>query len=51
MGKKNLSVSQLLARFRGWIQAGAGIIAQSTPERELTETREKLASIAPYLMV
>ncbi|MDE5427033.1 hypothetical protein, partial [Raoultella ornithinolytica] len=27
------------------------IIAQSTPERELTETREKLASIAPYLMV
>lgn len=36
---------------RCWIQAGAGIIAQSTPERELTETREKLASIAPYLMV
>lgn len=35
---------------RCWIQAG-GIIAQSTPERELTETREKLASIAPYLMV
>ncbi|WP_204279694.1 chorismate-binding protein, partial [Serratia marcescens] len=25
---------------RCWIQAGAGIIAQSTPERELTETRE-----------
>ncbi|WP_259272467.1 hypothetical protein, partial [Klebsiella pneumoniae] len=23
----------------------------STPERELTETREKVASIAPYLMV
>ncbi|EKQ7192370.1 salicylate synthase [Klebsiella oxytoca] len=36
---------------RCWIQAGAGIIAQSTPERELTETREKLASIAPYLRV
>ena len=36
---------------RCWIQAGAGIIAQSTPERELTETREKLAIIAPYLMV
>ena len=36
---------------RCWIQAGAGIIAQSTPERELTETREKLASIAPYLKV
>ncbi|MEX8992682.1 chorismate-binding protein, partial [Salmonella enterica] len=35
---------------RCWIQAGAGIIAQSTPERELMETREKLASIVPYLM-
>lgn len=36
---------------RQWIQAGAGIIAQSTPERELTETQEKLASIAPYVVV
>lgn len=35
---------------RSWIQAGAGIIAQSTPDRELTETQEKLASIAPYLI-
>ena len=26
MGKKNLSVSQLLARFRGWIQAGATLL-------------------------
>ncbi|KAH6712661.1 ADC synthase [Leptodontidium sp. MPI-SDFR-AT-0119] len=37
---------------KGWIQAGAGIIDQSTPERELTELTEtcgKLASIAPYL--
>lgn len=34
---------------RQWIQAGAGVIAQSTPARELVETREKLASIAPYL--
>lgn len=34
---------------RQWIQAGAGIIAQSTPEREMIETREKLSSIAPYL--
>ncbi len=33
-----------------WIQAGAGIISQSNPERELTETGEKLASIAPYIV-
>ena len=26
MGKKNLGVSQLLARFRGWIQAGATLL-------------------------
>ena len=35
---------------RSWIQVGAGIIAQSNPERELTETMEKLASIAPFLV-
>ncbi|KAF4458952.1 ADC synthase [Fusarium albosuccineum] len=33
---------------RRWLQAGAGVISQSIPEREFTETREKLASIAPY---
>ncbi|PYH49750.1 putative salicylate synthetase [Aspergillus saccharolyticus JOP 1030-1] len=33
-----------------WVQAGAGVIAQSTPTRELTETREKLASIAPFVV-
>ena len=33
-----------------WIQAGAGVIAQSCPERELTETHEKMASIAPYIV-
>ena len=33
-----------------WIQAGAGIISQSSPERELTETKEKLSSIAPYIV-
>ncbi|KAK6826772.1 hypothetical protein RU639_004570 [Aspergillus parasiticus] len=33
-----------------WIQAGAGIVAQSSPGRELTETSEKLASIAPYVV-
>ena len=26
MGKKNLGVSQLLARVRGWIQAGATLL-------------------------
>ncbi|MEV0407197.1 salicylate synthase [Actinoallomurus sp. NPDC050550] len=35
---------------RAWLRAGAGIVAQSRPERELTETREKLASIAHYLV-
>ncbi|EAW12322.1 putative salicylate synthetase [Aspergillus clavatus NRRL 1] len=33
-----------------WIQAGAGILAQSSPQRELIETQEKLASIAPFIM-
>ncbi len=35
---------------RCWIQAGRES-SRNLPERELTETREKLASIAPYLMV
>ncbi|GCB22417.1 salicylate synthase [Aspergillus awamori] len=34
---------------RQWIQAGAGVIAESDPSRELTETCEKLASIAPFV--
>ncbi|OQE26203.1 hypothetical protein PENFLA_c007G00108 [Penicillium flavigenum] len=34
---------------RQWIQAGAGVISQSNPQRELTETCEKLASIAPFV--
>lgn len=33
-----------------WLQAGAGIIALSTSERELTETCEKLRSLAPFVM-
>lgn len=33
-----------------WLQAGAGVIAQSSPVRELTETQEKLGSISPYLV-
>lgn len=33
-----------------WIQAGAGVIAQSNALRELTETCEKLSSVAPFLV-
>ncbi|MDH6245860.1 salicylate synthetase [Mycobacterium sp. OTB74] len=33
-----------------WLRAGAGIIAESTPEREFEETCEKLGSLAPYLV-
>lgn len=35
---------------RCWLQAGAGIVEQSDPEREFRETCEKLASVAPYLV-
>ncbi|GAA2715491.1 salicylate synthase [Micromonospora olivasterospora] len=34
---------------RTWLRAGAGIIEQSTPERELEETAEKLRSISRHL--
>ncbi|WP_433762183.1 salicylate synthase [Nocardia sp. CA-135398] len=33
-----------------WLRAGAGIIGQSSPEREFEETCEKLGSVAPYLV-
>ncbi|MFY2787909.1 salicylate synthase [Rhodococcus sp. MALMAid1271] len=33
-----------------WLRAGAGIVGQSTPDREFDETCEKLASVAPYLV-
>lgn len=33
-----------------WLRAGAGIVEQSTPEREFEETCEKLGSVAPYLV-
>lgn len=33
-----------------WLRAGAGIVAQSTPEREFEETCEKLGSVAPYVV-
>lgn len=35
---------------RQWLQAGAGVISQSDPQREFTETGEKLASIAPFVV-
>lgn len=35
---------------RAWMRAGAGIVEQSTPEREFEETCEKLGSVAPYLV-
>jgi salicylate synthase len=34
---------------RSWLRAGAGIMGQSTPEREWEETCEKLRSVAPHL--
>ena len=33
-----------------WLQAGAGIMNLSTPERELEETREKLTSVSSHLV-
>lgn len=35
---------------RTWLRAGAGIVEQSRPERELEETREKLRSISRFLV-
>lgn len=35
---------------RSWLRAGAGVVGQSTPEREFTETCEKLASVAPFVV-
>jgi salicylate synthetase len=35
---------------QAWLRAGAGIIADSTPDRELEETCEKLTTLAPYLV-
>ncbi|MFL4909767.1 chorismate-binding protein [Streptomyces sp. MMS24-I2-30] len=32
-----------------WLRAGAGVTAQSSPEREIEETCEKLRSVAPFL--
>ena len=35
---------------RTWLQAGAGIMNMSTPERELEETQEKLTSVSNHLV-
>ncbi|WP_238009494.1 salicylate synthase [Dactylosporangium sp. AC04546] len=35
---------------RTWLRAGAGIIAMSTPERELEETREKFQSMSRFIV-
>jgi salicylate synthetase len=35
---------------RAWIQAGAGVIAQSNAEREFTETEEKFASVTRFVV-
>jgi salicylate synthetase len=33
-----------------WVQAGAGVIEQSNPQREFVETCEKLSTIAPFVV-
>lgn len=38
------------AEGQTWLRAGAGIIAESTPDREFEETCEKLTTLAPYLV-
>ncbi|ANN15960.1 salicylate synthase [Amycolatopsis orientalis] len=35
---------------RTWLRAGAGIVAQSTPDREFEETAEKLRSVSRFLV-
>ncbi len=35
---------------RTWLRAGAGVVGESTPERELEETCEKLRSVSRYLV-
>ena len=46
-----LVLRSLLGRgASSWLQAGAGIVSGSRPERELTETSEKMASVAPWVV-
>jgi hypothetical protein len=42
--------SAFQADGQAWLQAGAGIVKGSRPEREFEETCEKLGSIAPYIV-
>jgi salicylate synthetase len=35
---------------RAWLQAGAGVVSESRPEREYRETCEKLESLAPHVV-
>ena len=42
--------SVFTADGRSWLRAGAGVVGQSTPEREFTETCEKLGSVAPFVV-
>lgn len=35
---------------QAWLRAGAGIVADSDPARELEETREKMSSVAPHVI-
>ncbi|KAB8227099.1 ADC synthase [Aspergillus alliaceus] len=54
-GSKSVEASLVLRSVfqdseRSWLQAGAGIIALSNPDRELTETCEKLRSVAGFVM-
>lgn len=35
---------------RTWLRAGAGVVGNSRPERELEETREKLSSVSGHLV-
>ncbi|MBB0244928.1 salicylate synthase [Streptomyces alkaliphilus] len=35
---------------RTWLRAGAGVVAQSDPEREMEETREKLRGVSRHLV-
>ncbi|MCM3926325.1 salicylate synthase, partial [Frankia sp. AiPs1] len=35
---------------RTWLRAGAGVVGASRPERELTETKEKLRSVSRFLV-
>lgn len=43
------SVQHLASRATGRLADGAGVMGQSTPEREWEETCEKLRSVAPHL--